>query len=87
MLGSCNGSTVSTQIIDSGVTTHLLKRGLLLPLLAVLLLDLVRVDLDAVEVTVVCKNRGFGLEVSNLRGGLSADARMEVGSTCLGGEW
>ena len=31
------------------------------------------------------QNRGVGSEVSDLRGGLGADERVEMGSTCLGG--
>ena len=32
------------------------------------------------------KNRGFGSEVSDLRGDLDANERVEMGNTCLGGE-
>ena len=32
------------------------------------------------------QNRGFGLEVSDLRGDLDANERVEMGNTCLGGE-
>ena len=36
--------------------------------------------------TGVDKNRGFGPEVSDLRGDLDANERVEMGNTCLGGE-
>ena len=32
------------------------------------------------------QNRGFGSEVSDLRGDLDANERVEMGNTCLGGE-
>ena len=32
------------------------------------------------------QNRDFGSEVSDLRGDLDADERVEMGNTCLGGE-
>ena len=32
------------------------------------------------------QNRGCGLEVSDLRGDLGANERVEMGITCLGGE-
>ena len=32
------------------------------------------------------QNRGFGSEVSDLRGDLDAAERVEMGNTCLGGE-
>ena len=35
---------------------------------------------------VFVQNRGCGLEVSELRGDLDADERVEMGNTCLGGE-
>ena len=44
------------------------------------------VDRGGLEVVRGVKNRGFGLEVSDLRGDLDAAERVEIGKTCLGGE-
>ena len=45
---------------------------------------------SAMEYTLIMsrgvQNRGFCFEVSNLRGDLDADERVEMGNTCLGGE-